>query len=88
MESAIDYVKSCGGTFGPMISKMVSNEYNKEMNEICKSRDGKRVRDKLSAGRCVNSATAKLEKCANYAIDSMMALKSVPIKDRLNTGCW
>ena len=88
MDSTATYIKNCGGTFGPIVAKMMSTYHKKDYNSICKLRNQKLVRQVLSVGKCANSVTTKLQKCLNQMVDSLTAIQSVPFDDRVNTGCW
>ena len=88
IDSTATYLKTCGGTFGPFMHKTITTTVKKEFNSMCKLRNQKLVDHLLTAGKCANSVANKLSKCLNNMLDSMTALQSVPIDDKLNTGCW
>ncbi|CAG2106795.1 unnamed protein product [Medioppia subpectinata] len=87
-ESIGAYLKSCAGSFGPVMARELMAGTKKAYKQVCKrGASDSLTRDIMSSNKCWNKAAVKVSPCVQEFVDVLMVLPRVPDRDRMNMGC-
>lgn len=81
--------KNCMKGLVKQVMSITVYSAKKTFTQLCRAKaSNKRLQEMVESSKCLNKASAEIQKCYDHTIDHFISLKQVDNKVKIPMACW